>query len=95
MIGKGLERRSYRVFTIILLIFLCNHSWADIYMYIDEEGVRHFTDSPMDRRYKLYWKRPYSSVYDDLIKRVAKKYGLSPALLKAIIKLGRLYTGPR
>lgn len=56
-------------------------------MYIDEEGVRHFTDSPMDRRYKLYWKRPYSSVYDDLIKRVAKKYGLSPALLKAIIKV--------
>ena len=87
MIGKSLVKKSYRVFAIILWIVLCTYSWADIYVYTDKEGVIHFTNVPMDRHYKLHWKMHYSRAYDNLIKRTAKKYELSPALVKAIIKV--------
>lgn len=87
MIGKSLAKKSYRPFIIILLIVICPYSWADIYVYIDEEGIKHFTDAPMDKRYKLYWKMRYDSAYDNLIKRTAKKHNLPPALLKAVIKV--------
>ncbi|KPJ64172.1 MAG: hypothetical protein AMJ45_06345 [Syntrophobacter sp. DG_60] len=87
MIGKSLVRRSYRLLAIILWIVICTYSWADIYVYTDEEGVKHFTDAPMDKRYKLYWKMRYDSAYDNLIKGTAKKHNLPPALLKAVIKV--------
>lgn len=87
MIGKSLVRRSYRPFMVILSIIICTYSWADIYVYIDKEGVKHFTDSPMDKRYKLYWRVRYCNAYDNLIRKTAKKYSLSPSLLKALIKV--------
>ena len=29
---------------------------ADIYKYVDEEGVMHFTDAPTDRRFKIFMR---------------------------------------
>ncbi|MCK7515508.1 MAG: DUF4124 domain-containing protein [Desulfobacterales bacterium] len=31
-------------------------SVADIYKYVDEEGVMHFTDAPTDRRFKIFMR---------------------------------------
>lgn len=67
---------------------------ADIYMYINSQGVIHFTDTPTSSKYRLYIrerpKRSYiagtPSQFDRLIREAATRYQLSPALIKAIIK---------
>ncbi|HEU0265073.1 MAG TPA: transglycosylase SLT domain-containing protein [Geobacterales bacterium] len=43
--------------TIILLLLLATLPvTADIYKYVDEDGVLHFTDTPTDRRFKIYMR---------------------------------------
>ena len=65
---------------------------ADIFMYIDSNGVLHFTNAPTSSQYKLYIKeRPKPSaatkVYDPIIKEASLRYGLSFPLIKAIIRV--------
>ncbi len=70
---------------------------ADIYMYIDADGVMHFTNAPTesDRDYRVYIRerssyrspRAYSpDKYDELISVASKQYGVDSRLVKAIIK---------
>lgn len=68
---------------------------ADIYQWIDEEGVRHFTNTPNSPKYRLYSREPRSGApamlhninrYDDLITRAAEYHGLSFALIKSVIR---------
>lgn len=69
---------------------------ADIYKYVDEEGVIHLTNVPtaLNARYVLVLKeRPVHfaagtdiNKYDHLIERAAEKYRVSSALIKAVIK---------
>jgi soluble lytic murein transglycosylase-like protein len=69
---------------------------ADIYKYVDEEGVIHLTNVPkaLNVQYVLVLKeRPVHftagtdiSKYDHLIKKAAEKYRVNPALIKAVIK---------
>lgn len=50
---------TYRSLTTALLILLAAASWsaaADIYKYEDSEGVIHFTDTPTDRRFKIFMR---------------------------------------
>ena len=68
---------------------------ADIYKYIDENGVLHFTNVPTESGYRLYIReRPSKRLrkrstnrYDRLIQQAADRYGLSFPLLKALIKV--------
>ncbi|MFH1982799.1 MAG: transglycosylase SLT domain-containing protein [Pseudomonadota bacterium] len=67
---------------------------ADIYMYIGSDGVLHFSNVPTSSQYRLYIKeRPARdatgdapSRYDRLIREAAAAHGVSPALIKAVIK---------
>ena len=81
-----------------ILIFLFSaglNVYADIYRYIDENGVMHFTNTPTSstQNYKLFLRekpkinpRYSSKKYDDIIANAAQQHGVSFSLLKAIIK---------
>jgi soluble lytic murein transglycosylase len=84
------------VFSIAFLFSAPLTVHADIYMYIDENGVMHFTNAPTasDRDYKVYLRevRRNSSnfhttdKYDELITTASERYGVDSRLVKAIIK---------
>lgn len=66
---------------------------ADIYRYIDENGVMHFTNAPTSDKFKLYMKerRAFASKldsnqFDPIIAEAARKYSLEAPLIKAVIK---------
>lgn len=69
---------------------------ADIYMYIDKDGVIHFTNTPTvsDTDYRLYVKELPKALatyyspdrYDRMINQASQKFGVAAPLLKAIIK---------
>ena len=69
---------------------------ADIYMYVDRDGVVHFTNAPTasENDYRVYVKekKVYSSQiyspqsFEDYIRQASDRYGIDFPLLKAIIK---------
>ena len=81
---------------LVVLLVVVLPVRADIYRFIDENGVMHFTNAPTSSIYKfsIYLKEKpkviqrYSSSekYDDLISDASERYGVSFPLLKAIIK---------
>lgn len=74
---------------------------ADIYRYVDEDDIVHFTDAPTDKRFKIFMrdlkkdkqlrtKLKYASSvnpaeFEQLIKTCSDKYGVSSSLIKAVI----------
>ncbi len=66
---------------------------ADIYKYIDKDGVVHFTNTPTTPGYELYIREKATDrgrsrdtdVYDDLIRNAQQRYGVPFALIKAVI----------
>lgn len=85
------------------IVILTNISHADFYSYLDEEGVRNYTNiPPIDvERYKLKWTekkaqktsrklnriRKYSKSYEEEILIAAKRYDVDPDLVKAVIRV--------
>ena len=79
------------------LLLLAPPARADIYWYIDDNGVMHFTNAPTasDRKaYRVFIRetRPSSKArqateeFDKLITHASKLHGIEIPLLKAIIK---------
>ncbi len=65
---------------------------AEIYRYVDENGVWHFTNIKTDSRYRIYIrgtrKTPmeYIEEYRGIIKQASVQFGIDPHLIRAIIK---------
>jgi soluble lytic murein transglycosylase len=71
---------------------------ADIYMFVDKNGVTHFTDAPTSGKFKIFMNgRKYKSrpinkkCYDHLIKKAARKFNVDFSLIKAIIEVESAY----
>ncbi|HWX69560.1 MAG TPA: transglycosylase SLT domain-containing protein [Steroidobacteraceae bacterium] len=71
---------------------------ADIYSFVDSAGVTHFTNVPVDGRYRLLLATPpaerkarpenwlaKSSEFDRLIERAARSHAVRPELVRAVI----------
>ena len=78
---------------LLLFCFSCpGHAGGGIYKYVDRNGTIHFTNVPTNSRYKLISENPEtyakveSSQFDGLIKEIAYRYDVKPALVKAVIK---------
>lgn len=94
----GCRKKIVKILTVctIIITFLAPAAIADIYRYIDENGVMHFTNTPTSssNEFKLYLRERsqsapswyYSEKYDDLITEASERFGVSFPLLKAIIK---------
>ena len=94
---------GYFLWTLIsLTFFVISPAAADIYLYIDSQGVLHFTNAPTSGNYKVYMRetirRPRAfydiKSYDDVISEAAKRNGLSSSLIKALIRV-ESYLNPR
>ena len=63
---------------------------AEIYTYVDERGVRHFTDTPNDPRFQAMTSAkknyPDESKYDRMIRTLCRKYQMDFSLVKAVVK---------
>ena len=80
---------------LFMMLLLAPPLNADIFIYVDNNGVLHFTNVPTaSKDYRVYIKeRPrktsvsdITDVYDHVISEASKKHGLSFSLLKALIK---------
>ncbi|MFO7559696.1 MAG: transglycosylase SLT domain-containing protein [Desulfobacterales bacterium] len=80
--------------TIIAVFLSISILHADIYKYIDSNGVLHFTNMPISSGYQLYIKETpetdsnpeVQDQYDPIIQLASEKYGIDFLLVKAMIK---------
>jgi len=94
--NRNTPRVAIFVLKILLIVSIATSSDADIYMYVDADGVMHFTNTPTasDRDYKVYIRErqtssnPFHSTdkYDDIIVAASDQFGVDSRLVKAIIK---------
>ena len=72
---------------------------ADIFLYVDKEGIMHFSNAPTHNRYRVYMKerpgtpaevekiaKPDTDKYDRLISESCGLHGVDFALVKAVIR---------
>ncbi|MDM8522157.1 lytic transglycosylase domain-containing protein [Desulfococcaceae bacterium HSG8] len=93
---KKLSVRFFCVFFILFVVGSTKADTSDIYVYVDKNGIRHFTNVPTSSNYRVFLKSrssgyySYSAspgTYDHYIKRAAEKYGVEFPLVKAVIKV--------
>ncbi len=95
--GRGINILHIVVLgTIFILSAAVSSVHADIYMYIDANGVMHFTNTPTsnEHEYKVYIKERTSvskkfystNKYDHFITDASEQTGVDSRLLKAMIK---------
>lgn len=79
----------------MILLLTTAPVFADIYMYLDSDGILHFTNTPTSSNYKLYIKEKPKKLpseepmnkYDHLISEASYVSGISFALIKAMIRV--------
>jgi soluble lytic murein transglycosylase-like protein len=79
------------VYLVLLVVSLsaaaCNKAHADIYKYVDKDGVVHFTNTPTQGHYKFFRKESGApDDVSDIIRRYAARFRLEEALVRAVIK---------
>jgi len=82
-------------YTALILLTAGSTLNANIYKYIDSEGVIHFTNVPVSSGYEIYIRQKparalnlYSTAaYDKFISKASKKHGIDSPLIKAMIKV--------
>lgn len=83
--------------TFNILLLLVTGAAADIYKYVDADGVVHFTNDPPTKKFKLYRREGVAaqrlsvgsgipSSFGDIISRNCEKYSLEEGLVHAVIK---------
>ena len=79
----------YRVLLLPLFVLgWLSAAHADIYRYVDENGVIHFTNTPTNSRFNLYLKDSGGTPeLADIIRRYSSHFRLEEALVKAVIKV--------
>jgi soluble lytic murein transglycosylase-like protein len=86
---------------VLLLMASAAGAGSKIYFFMDDEGVRHYTDAPDNNRYRLLVLRPQdrtasgdrydarrlarATQYDAIIEHAASAASLEPNLLRAVI----------
>lgn len=73
---------------VILLSLFSPLSHADIYKFVDNEGIMHFTNIPNGKDYKKIMSMPEQSSansYDQIIQMKSIKYDIEPSIIKALI----------
>lgn len=89
---SGMRLFRFFVLGLSLLLWTSYQVWADVYRYVDKDGVWHFTNIKNDSRYKLYIRTPketpseYIEKYGDVIRQASRRFGIEPSLVKAVIK---------
>jgi soluble lytic murein transglycosylase-like protein len=79
--------RFYFAVTLMVISPLSSAS-ADIYKYVDANGVIHFTNVPTTSNFALHAKQNGSRFsVQDMIRRYASHYKLEEALVRAVIKV--------
>jgi len=94
-VGKC-KKLSFLAAVLAVAFFFPSSAPADIYKYVDNEGVIHFTNVPTDGKFKLFYReKPVHfqpnlgsqlEKYDPLIFKAAEKYNVNYNLIKAVIK---------
>ena len=88
-------RRNLKLKWLLALVLLApvvRPVYADIYRYVDEDGVIHFSNVPNHYRYRLYISdgkmdyKAYFDRYDKIISQAAQKHGVDSSLIKAVIR---------
>ncbi len=85
----------------LFLFFTAQKAGADIYKFVDEDGVTHFTDAPTDRRFKIFMRDIKKDKklrttfklsgcrnpeeFEPIINSLAAEYGVDKSLVKAVI----------
>jgi len=86
-----------QLLTFNILLLLVTGAAADIYRYVDADGVVHFTNDPPTKKFKLYRRetiaiKPKSagpaipSSLGNIIRHYSEKYSLEEGLVHAVIK---------
>ncbi|NDY72564.1 lytic transglycosylase [Desulfobacter hydrogenophilus] len=89
---------AFFLFICLCLIWPCT-ALGDIYRHVDADGVVHFTNTPTAEGYTLYLKEKKGgglpartrrfkagpSIYDNIILKAARAFGVDHALIKAVI----------
>ena len=77
-----------KILLLMVLVLLPAAAVADIYKFVDSNGVVHFTNTPTSNHYRLYMKQDGGKLtVHDVINRYARFYRLEESLVQAVIKV--------